>query len=161
VTGDGADVVVLHALLDAIAPPSSIDDRAFEEEIWTECAHAIAARQATFLAPLLHFFGLMFCQVPDRLPAAVDDPLSIALGIILADTEMTSPAKHLQYDPYLVRYYSAFLARAMHRRGRGDLAIQAAWIGAIQSDPLPDTRRARENAEMIIARSDTGELDAG
>lgn len=137
------DTEILAVFLGVALEAGPISKAVFEEAIWSECAQAVATRQPGTLAPLLRFFAKAFCHCNDRVPSSVDDPVSIALGIILDETTMTSPAGHLQYDPYLVRFMSAQVATAMRGRNRGSPAVCAAWMGAIERDPLPETRGAR------------------
>lgn len=150
---ESGDSEILPVFLDAVLEAGPISESIFEEAIWSECAQAVATRQAGTLSPLLRFFATAFCRYHDRVPCNVDDPVSIALGIILDETVMTSPAAHLQYDSYLVRFISAQVATAMHRRNRGNPAVCAAWIGAIERDPLPETRRARIAIERGLAEA--------
>lgn len=51
---------------------------------------------------------------------------------------------HGGYDPSFVRYFGAVLVTAMAQRDRGNPDVQSAWSDAIDMDPLPDTRRARD-----------------
>ncbi|WP_162792193.1 SIR2 family protein [Novosphingobium sp. P6W] len=156
---ESGDTEILHVFLDAVLEAGPISESVFEEAIWSECAQAVATRQGGTLFSLLRFFAMAFCRCHDRVPSSVDGPVSIALGIILDETVMTSPADHLQYDPYLVRFASAQVATAMRRRNRGHPAVCAAWIGAIERDPLPETRRARIAIERGLAEARSNEED--
>jgi hypothetical protein len=136
---------LLGALIENVLDGADADP-GFEAAMWEEIAQTIAARRPGPLARLLRFAAHVVRRDPERIPEALDGMLSLGLALILEETHPTSSAARLEYDPSLVRYFAAVLATAMARRGRGDPTVHAAWSDAIDADPLPDTRRAREKA---------------
>ncbi|ESW77788.1 SIR2 family protein [Mesorhizobium sp. C280B] len=144
-SGDETDVLVLSALLDQIYWSKGCEAD-LEAALWPEIAQVVAVRAPSPLMWALRFLACSMRTDPARVPAKIDDVLSIGLALILEETEMTGPAEQLRYDPFLARHFGAILVSAMDRNKRGDPAMRAAWSKAIESDPLPDTRRGRANA---------------
>ncbi|MER9133309.1 SIR2 family protein [Mesorhizobium sp. M0768] len=144
-SGDETDALVLSALLDQMYWSKSCEPD-FEAVFWREIAHVLAVRTPAPLNCAIRFLASSMRKDQARIPAEIDEALSIGLRLILDETEMTGPAEHLRYDPFLARYLSAALVSAMDRSNRGDPAMRAAWSEAIESDPLPDTRRGWANA---------------
>ncbi|MDX8525386.1 SIR2 family protein [Mesorhizobium sp. MSK_1335] len=142
---DETDVLILGSLLDQIYRSKACVP-AFEVVVWREIAQVVAVRTPSSLTLALRFLASSMRKDPARIPAEIDDALSTGLRLILDETEMTSPVEHLHSDPFLARYFSAALVSAMDHNNRGDPAMRAAWAEAIESDPLPDTRRGRRSA---------------
>lgn len=124
----------------------------FEAAMWSEIAQAIAVRRPAPLARLLRFTAQVMRRDAGRIPAILDETLSVGLALILDETKTVSPAAHLEYDPFLARYFGAVLVTAMAQRHRGDPNVQSAWSDAIDKDPLPDLRRARGKAVEELER---------
>ncbi|VXC80641.1 SIR2 family NAD-dependent protein deacylase [Sphingomonas sp. 8AM] len=130
----------------------------FEAAMWSEIAQAITVRRPAPLARLLRFTAHVMREDAGRIPARLDEMLSVGLALILDETKTESPARHLEYDPSLVRYFGAVLVTAMAQRHRGDPNVQSAWSDAIDTDSLPDTRRARDKAlEGVLGITAPGE----
>ncbi len=144
-SSDENDALILAALLDQFCWSKSCEP-GFEAVFWREIAQLVALRTPAPLICVIRFFAVSMCRNPARVPAEIDEALSIGLMLILNETEMASPAEHLGYDPFLARYFGAILVSAMDQVNRGDPAMRAAWAEAIESDPLPDTRRGRASA---------------
>lgn len=144
-SGDETDVLVLSALLDQIYWSKGCEAD-LEAALWPEIAQVVAVRAPSPLMWALRFLASSMRKDAARVPAKIDDVLSIGLALILEETEMTGPAEQLRYDPFLARHFGAILVSAMDRNKRGDPAMRAAWSKAIESDSLPDTRRGRANA---------------
>lgn len=111
---------------------------------WHQVIYTVALRRAPTLIATLRFLAWMMCHYPTRVPTAEDELLSAGLDSILFETELDMNNGDLGYDPFLVRFFAAWLVTAMERAKRGDPSTHAAWASAIATDPLPDTRRARD-----------------
>ena len=146
------ETLMLDGFLDSFSD-SQDGYPAFELQIWDEVAQTIVARRPGPLAGLLRFVAHTMQQDAGRVPTSLDGMLSLGLRLILDETSMTSPARHLEYDPLLIRYFAASLITAMARHDRGDAVVHAAWSAAIEDDPLPDTRRARAKALKHSSKS--------
>lgn len=142
---DETDTLVLAELLDQIYR-SKISNPDFEAVLWPEIVQVMTMRTPAPLMCTTRFLAASMRAHPTRVPTEIDDALSIGLRSILSETNMTDPAEHLLYDPFLARHFGAALVSAMDRNNRGDPAMRAAWSKAIESDPLPDTRRGRASA---------------
>lgn len=138
--------IIIGALgdVDAVAPE-------LEAVLWQRLALAIATLQPTCVHRLLQFAAHVMRASPSRIPISCDAMLSLGLSLILAETDGARLTDQTRFDPFLVRYMGAMLATAMDGQNRGEIAMRSAWNAAIDSDPLPDTRYAREVARRPVS----------
>lgn|GEM_PF-1934626 len=115
-----------------------------DDVFWHQVIYTVAMRRASTLIATLRFLAWMMCNNPTRVPTTEDELLSAGLDSILFETELDMNNGDLGYDPFLARYFAAWLVTAMEKAKRGDPATHAVWASAIAADPLPDTRRARD-----------------
>ncbi|WP_406240064.1 SIR2 family protein, partial (plasmid) [Acetobacter orientalis] len=139
----GDAIALLDALFDQYIGGAS-GGALVDDVFWHQVIYTVAMRRAPTLIETLRFLAWMMCHYPTRVPTTEDELLSAGLDSILFETELDMNNGDLRYDPFLVRYFAAWLVTAMERAKRGDPSTHAAWASAIAADHLPDTRRARD-----------------
>jgi len=154
----GDDIVTVGVFADQLVLFGECEAR-LEKAIWTEFVQSVVARRLGSLARILRLMAHVMRVAPERIPDSLDDMLSLGLMLILSETDTAVPAAHPEYDPFMVRFYAAFLVTIMQEQGRGDVPMHVAWDNAIASDPLPDTRRAREIALRLLSDKKDEEED--
>ncbi|WP_257547152.1 SIR2 family protein [Sphingopyxis sp. DBS4] len=152
------DIVTVGVFADQLVLFGECEAR-LEKTIWTEFTQSVVVRRLGSLARILRLMGHVMRVAPERIPNSLDDMLSLGLMLILSETDRAAPTTHPEYDPFMVRFYAAFLVTIMQERGRGDAPMHTAWSDAINCDPLPDTRRAREIALRILSDEKGAEED--
>ena len=132
--------MALHCLLRTpVAIPS------FEATVWNDVAAVVLGRRPVPLAPCLAVLAYALRTSPARVPASVDEQVTMGLGLILAETAPGHAPEGLAYEPFLVRYRAARLAERLRAAGRGYPEVLDAWADVADTDPLPDVRRARRS----------------
>jgi hypothetical protein len=152
---EDVEALLLSGLIDQLATRDLVEAE-FDAAIWQAFSHVVATRQPGPLTRVIRYTADIMRRDPSRIPYDVDASLSVGLRRILAENGNEELTAVLGYDPFLVRYFAAFLVTAMAREGRIDPAVAQAWAEAIDADPLPDMRRARDEALRPVQTGDHG-----
>lgn len=152
---EDVEALLLSGLIDQLANRDLVEP-AFDAGLWQAFSHVVATRQPGALTRIMRYTAEIMRRDPSRVPTEVDASLSVGLGRILVETGIDELASVLGYEPFLVRYFAALLVTAMAREDRVDLTVSKAWAEAIDTDPLPDMRRARDEALRPVQTCDHG-----
>ncbi|MBB5985326.1 SIR2 family NAD-dependent protein deacylase [Sphingobium lignivorans] len=150
---EDVEASVLSGLIDELRNRDLVDP-AFDCELWQAFSQVISSRQPGALVYIMRYTAEVMRDDPSRIPTKVDASLSAGLERILAETGTDELVSGLSYEPFFARYLGALLVTAMAREKRVIPTFSQAWAEAIDADPLPDMRSARDEAVRPVQIGD-------